>query len=47
LSSLFYLLVSLPEWTPSAVGWVLARVINAARALESDTSSFAIRITRV
>ena len=40
-------LVSLPEWTPSAVGWVLARVINAARALESDTSSFAIRITRV
>ena len=40
-------LVSLPEWTPSAVGWVLASVINAARALESDTSSFAIRITRV
>ena len=40
-------LVSLPEWTPSAAGWVLARVINAARALESDTSSFAIRITRV
>ena len=39
-------LVSLPEWTPSAVGWVLARVIDAARALESDTSSFAIRITR-
>ena len=40
-------LVSLPEWTPSAAGWVLARVINAARALESDTSSFAIRVTRV
>ena len=40
-------LVSLPEWTPSAAGWVLASVINAARALESDTSSFAIRITRV
>ena len=40
-------LVSLPEWTPSAAGWVLARVINAARALESDTSSFAILITRV
>ena len=40
-------LVSLPEWTPSAAGWVLASVIDAARALESDTSSFAIRITRV
>ena len=40
-------LVSLPEWTPSAAGWVLASVINVARALESDTSSFAIRITRV
>lgn len=40
-------LVSLPEWTPSAVGWVLANVIDAARALEPDTKSFAIRITRV
>ena len=40
-------LVSLPEWTPSAVGWVLASVINAARALESDTSRFAVRVTRV
>ena len=40
-------LVSLPEWTPSAAGWVLASVIDAARALESDTSRFAIRITRV
>ena len=40
-------LVSLPEWTPSAVGWVLASVINAARALESDSSSLALRITRV
>ena len=40
-------LVSLPEWTPSAAGWVLARVIDSARALESDTKSFALRITRV
>ncbi len=40
-------LVSLPEWTPSATGWVLASVINAARAIESDTKSFMIRITRV
>ena len=40
-------LVSLPEWTPSAAGWVLASVIDAACALESDTSRFAIRITRV
>ena len=40
-------LVSLPEWTPSAAGWVLASVIDAARALESDTSRFAVRVTRV
>ena len=41
------MLVSLPEWTPSAVGWLLANVIDAARALDPDTKSFAIRITRV
>ena len=41
------ILVSLPEWTPSTAGWVLANVIDAARALESNTGSFAIRITRV
>ena len=40
-------LVSLPEWTPSAAGWVLARVIDAGRKIRPDASSLAIRITRV
>lgn len=40
-------LVSLPEWTPSAAGWVLARVMDAGRKIRLDVSSLAIRITRV
>ena len=40
-------LVSLPEWTPSAAGWVLARVMDAGRKIRPDASSLAIRITRV
>ncbi len=40
-------LVSLPEWTPSAAGWVLARVMDAGRKIRPDVSSLAIRITRV
>ena len=39
--------VAMPEWTPSAVGWVLARVVDAARAIEPDASDFAVRVTRV
>ena len=39
--------VKMPEWTPSAVGWVLASVVDAARAVEPDASGFALRITRV
>lgn len=39
--------VTMPEWTPSAVGWVLASVIDAARAIEPDASDFAVRVTRV
>ena len=39
--------VTLPEWTPSAVGWILARVIDVARADAPDVSNFTIRVTRV
>ena len=40
-------LVSLPEWTPSAAGWVLATVMDAGRRIRPEASSLAIRITRV
>ena len=39
--------VTLPEWTASAVAWVLAMVIDTARSIEPDVSSFAVRVTRV
>ena len=39
--------VMMPEWTPSAAGWVLASVIDAARAIEQDVSSFVVRVTRL
>ena len=39
--------VMLPEWTPSAAGWVLASVVDAARIIEPDVSDFAVRLTRV
>ena len=39
--------VTLPEWTPSAAAWVLAIVIDTARASAPDVSQFAIRVTRV
>ncbi len=39
--------VTMPEWTPSAAGWVLASVIDAARTIEPDPGSFAVRITRL
>ena len=39
--------VMLPEWTASAVGWVLATVIDSARVGASDVSNFAVRVTRV
>ena len=39
--------VAMPEWTPSAVGWVLASVVDAARDIEPDASDFAVRVTRV
>jgi hypothetical protein len=39
--------VTMPEWTASAVGWVLAKVIDAARASAPDVPNFAVRVTRV
>lgn len=39
--------VIMHEWTPSAAGWVLASVINAARTIEPEPGSFAVRITRL
>ena len=39
--------VALPEWTASAVGWVLATVIDRARASAPDVRNFAVRVTRV
>ena len=40
------LLVSMPEWTPSAAGYALATVIDAARDFAQDAEALAIRITR-
>ena len=39
--------VKMPEWTASAVGWVLAAVIDTARDIAPDVSGFAVRVTRV
>ena len=39
--------VTLPEWTPSAAGWVLASVVDAARLINPDATEFAVRLTRV
>ena len=39
--------VSLPEWSASAAGWVLATVIDAAHTIAPDAEDFAVRITRV
>ena len=39
--------VTLPEWTASAAGWVLATVIDAARTIAPDVRNFAVRITQV
>ena len=39
--------VTLPEWTPSAAGWALAIVVDAARLIKPDVNNFAVRVTRV
>ena len=41
------LFVTLPEWTPSAAGWVLASVVDAARLVNPNATDFALRLTRV
>ena len=40
-------LVTLPEWTPSAAGWVLASVVDAARQINPNAANFTLRLTRV
>ncbi len=39
--------VRLPEWTASAAGWALAKVVDTGHALAPDAESLAVRITRV
>ena len=39
--------VTLPEWTPSSTGWVLASLVDAARLIEPDVSNFSVRVTRL
>ncbi len=39
--------VTLPEWTVSAAAWVLAMVIDTARAITPEVGNFAVRIVRV
>ena len=39
--------VTLPEWSASAAGWVLAIVIDQVRVLTPDVDNFVIRIARV
>jgi len=46
-ASSFGVAVTMPEWTPSAAGWVLASVIDSARTVEPNADSFAVRITRL
>ena len=39
--------VTLPEWTASSAGWVLAILIDQVRVLTPDVDNFVIRIARV
>ncbi len=39
--------VTLPEWTASAAAWVLAIIIDTARALTPEVRNCAVRVTRV
>lgn len=41
------LAVTLPEWTASAVGWVLARVLATARVFAPEVRRCALRVSRV
>ena len=41
------LAVTMLEWAPSAIGWVLASVVEAVRTREPDMRDFAALISRV
>ena len=38
--------VSMPEWSPSTVGWVVARLFEAALALDPAPQALSVRVTR-
>ncbi len=38
--------VSLPEWSTAAVGWVIARVFDAALSMDSAPHELSVRVTR-
>ena len=38
--------VSMPEWSPSTVGWVAARLFEAALALDPAPHALSVRVTR-
>lgn len=38
--------VSMPEWSPAAVGWLIASAFEAALSLESAPQALSVRITR-
>ena len=38
--------VSMPEWSPSTVGWVVARIFEAALALDPAPQALSVRVTR-
>ena len=40
------LLATMPEWSPSAIGWTLARILDAARPTARKAQHIAIRISR-
>ena len=39
--------VSMPEWSPAAVGWVIARVFDAVLARDSAPQNLSVRVTRL
>ena len=38
--------VSLPEWTPSAVGWIIAKLFDATLSHNPDMRNLSVRVTR-
>ena len=38
--------VSLPEWSPAAAGWMIAKVFDIALSLESPPRDLSVRVTR-